>query len=111
MAVGGKLADFDVFLSEKPPIAELCEHARVGTKWYNFGVFLKLDTTKLDGIRVMNEGTDFKVVKMFELWLTTNPNATRKEIIETLTMEAIGENTLAEKYQEALRESESVWLV
>ena len=108
MAVGGELADFDVYLNEKPTLDELCEHARIGTKWYNFGVLLKLDATKLNGIRMMSEDVDFKVIKMFELWLSTNPNARRREIIETLTMEAIGENTLAANYQKALTESESV---
>lgn len=108
MAVGGELAGFDMFLNEKPTLDELYEHARVGTKWYNFGVLLKLDANKLNSIRVMNEDTDFKVVKMFELWLSTNPNARRREIIETLTMKAFGENTLAANYQKALTESESV---
>ena len=75
---------FQQFLNEKPTVTELLEHVRVDTKWYTFGVLLKLDTLKLDDIRLINEATDFKVLKMFELWLTTNPNATRREIIETL---------------------------
>ena len=42
---------------------------------------------------------------MFELWLSTKPNATRREIIETLNTDAIGEITIAERYRVALQES------
>ena len=76
---------FNQFLNVKPSIHELCEHVRVNTKWYKFGVLLSLDTTKLDTIRVMTGDDYFKALKMFELWLNTNPKATRREIIETLT--------------------------
>ena len=101
---------FQQFLNEKPTVTELLEHVRVDTKWYTFGVLLNLDTLKLDDISLMNEATDFKVLKMFELWLTTNPNATRREIIETLQKEAISESAVAEEYMKVLwktiRESE-----
>ena len=93
-------------LSGKPTLAELCEHVRIGTKWYSFGVLLKLDTCKLDDIRVLNEDIDFKTLKMFELWLSSKPNATRREIIETLKKPAIGENIVAEQYKHALMECE-----
>ena len=95
---------FNQFLSAKPTLHELCEHVNIGTKWYKFGVLLKLDTSKLDGIRVLNEDTDFKTLKMFELWLSTNPKAMRREIIDTLRKPAIGENTVAEQYKVALSE-------
>ena len=103
---------FNQFLNVKPTIRELCEHVRINTKWYKFGVLLGLNTTKLNTIRVMTGDDDFKALKMFELWLSTNPKATRREIIETLTKEAIGENTVAEEYKETLKESElkQVWL-
>ena len=97
--------DFDVFLNKKPTIDELCEHVRIDADWYVFGVLLKLDTTKLDSIKIMNEDNSFKTVKMFELWLSSNPNATRREVIETLRKQAIGKNAIAENYKKALIES------
>ena len=97
---------FNQFLNGKPTIAELCEHIRVGTKWYTFGVLLKLDTTELDSIRVMNEDTSFKTLKMFELWLSSKPKAMRRDIIETLQKPTIAENVIAEEYKRALVESE-----
>ena len=97
---------FNQFLNGKPTLAELYEHVRIGTKWYTFGVLLKLNTTELDGIRVMNEDSSFKTLKMFELWLSTNPKATRREIIETLQKQAICENVVAEQYKHVLMECE-----
>ena len=107
MAVGGNLTGFEAFLNEKPTLDELCRHVRVETKWYEFGVLLKLDIIKLDGIRLMNENSVFKAIKMFELWFSSNPTATRREIIETLRTEAIGEKTIAEDYNKALKESKT----
>ena len=91
-------------LSRKPSLHELCEHVNISTKWYTFGVLLNLDTTKLDGIRMMNEDISFKAIKMFELWLSSNPNATRNQVINTLRKETIGEISVAKNYMLTLRE-------
>ena len=108
MAVGGELTGFEAFLNEKPTLDELCRHIRVETKWYKFGVLLKLNTSKLEDIRLMNEDSGFKAIKMFELWLSSNPTATRREIIGTLRTETISEKTIAEDYSKALKESETI---
>ena len=55
----------------------MCRHI---TEWYKFGVLLKLDTTKPEGIRVMNKSCSFKIVKMFELSHSSNTIAIRREI-------------------------------
>ena len=55
-----------VFLNGKPSLDELCEHIRVGTKWYIFGILLKLDITKLDSIDQQYKDDDNKVLSMFE---------------------------------------------
>ena len=96
---------FNQFLNGKPTLDELCEHVRVSTKWYTFGVLLKLDTSKLDDIRIMNEDSSFKSLKMFELWLSSKPKAMRREIIETLQKPTIAENVIAEEYKKVLVES------
>ena len=102
---------FNQFLNGKPTLAELCEHVRINTKWYKFGVLLKLDTTKLDSIEQQYKESDVKALKMFELWLSSKPKAMRREIIDTLQKDAIGENTIAEQYQSVLKESELKKLV
>ena len=104
MSVEGEFVSIiEEVLNPRPPIHELIEHVRIDAYWYKFGVLLKLDTSKLEAIRVMNEDCSFKATKMFELWLNTNPNATRKEIIETLRKPAIGMNTIAEEYERILQ--------
>ena len=99
-------AYFQQLLNERPTVLELIEHVRVGIEWYTFGVLLKLDTIKLEDIRQMNEATEYKALKMFELWLSTNPNATRREVIETLRKDTAGASAIAEEYIKALKESE-----
>ena len=101
----GELTCFEAFLNKKPSLHELYEHVRIGTNWYKLGVLLKLDVIKLKDVRLLNEDSEFKSLKMFELWLNTNPNATRKEMLETLQKDAIGENAIAENYKIALMES------
>ena len=91
------------FLNARPTIDELCEHVRIAAKWYSFGVLLKLDTIKLDDIKRNYQESDMRALKMFDLWLRTNPNATRKEVIETLRKDAIGELTIANEYEKALK--------
>ena len=111
MACKEEVTYFEAFLNRKPSLHELYEHVRIGTNWYKLGVLLKLDVTKLNDVRLLNEDSDFKSLKMFELWLNTNPNATRKEVIETLRKDAIGENATAENYKKALIESEYCMLI
>ena len=99
-----EIMSLEDILSKKPSPQELCEHVNIGTKWYTFGVLLGLDTTKLDSIRRMNEDSSFKAIKMFELWLSSNPNATRNQVINTLKKEPIGEMSVAKSYMSTLRE-------
>ena len=106
MAVGGKLTYFDNFLNDKPTLSELCEHVILGTDWYVFGVLLDLDNTKLNAIKEMNEESPyFRATKMFELWLDTNPNPTRKEILETLPKAPVRKNAVAKEYKEVIEKS------
>ena len=100
------LADFDAFLNERPSLDELFQHVNISTKWYQFGVLLKLNPIKLDEIEHQYKDSDFKALKMFEQWLSTNPNAKRREIIETLRIEIIGQNAIAQEYLTVLTESE-----
>ena len=95
--------DFDAFLNGKPTLRELLKHvsASISTKWYQFGVLLEINNAKLDSIAKDYQESDMKALKMFELWLSSNPSASRKQIIDTLKTEAIGKNTVAEQYWKA----------
>ena len=82
---------FENKLEKKPNLAELIQHVRVGSKWHLLGVLLELDEVELNDIRRMTEGSDFKALKMFQLWLKTNPNATRRQVIDALKKEPVKE--------------------
>ena len=94
------------FLNGKPTIDEVRDHVTVDTMWYKFGELLKLDTIDLDSIDQQYKDNDSKVVKMFELWLSTNSNAIRREIINALLNPAINASAIVQKYTKALVESE-----
>ena len=101
------IGDFDAFLNGKPTLNELFKHVGISTKWYQFGVLLEINSAKLDGIDKDYQGSDMKTLKMFDLWLSSNPSASRKQIIDTLKTESISENTIAEEYQKILIKSKT----
>ena len=90
---------FEKLLEEKPTLDELCEHIRIGDKWYQFGILLKLDSKKLNDIHRRPYDSTYNTLKMFQLWLNTNPHATRRQIIDALRKEVIEENTIAHEYE------------
>ena len=91
-------------LEERPTLAELCEHIRIGTKWYHLGFQLKLSPEKLEAIHKLPDDSTYKTTKMFELWLDTKPDATRRQVIDALRKDVIGEITISHEYEVALRE-------
>ena len=91
-------------LEERPTLDELCENVQITTKWYQFGVLLKLDAKKLSDIEQSNKDADFKTLQMFKLWLDTSTNATRSQILETLRKDAIKEIAVADKYDKKLND-------
>ena len=95
---------FQEILNDRPSLAELCEHVPVSPIWYQMGVQLELDPRKLNGIELQGANFMDKMTKMFELWLDTNPQATRRQIVETLRKNSIEEITLAVQYETKLRE-------
>ena len=105
MAAG--VSTFEEILEEKPTLDELCEHIVIGTKWYQLGIQLKLDVTQLDVINEQNSDVTQKTSKMFQLWLSTNPLATRRHVLEALRKRMIGENNVANEYEKVLTSSYS----
>ena len=104
MATRSRNRAFKNVVEEKPTLHELCEHVKLGTKWYQFGVLLKLDVKSLNAIDEQNREVNQKVIKMFELWLNSSTNATRREVLETLRKDVIGEMVVAENYEKILRD-------
>ena len=96
---------FEQILDEKPTLGELCEHIRIGSKWHQLGILLKLDPKKLDDIHKLPEVSTYKTTKMFELLLDTNPHATRRQVVDALRKEVIKEITIAYEYEKTLEKS------
>ena len=69
-------------IEQRPSLAELLEHVNVSTKWRLVGIQLKLDTKRLDAIDADCADTDTKLSKMYELWLSTTPSATRGQLLQ-----------------------------
>ena len=104
-AMAARNITFEQILDEKPTLDELCEHIRIGSKWYQLGILLKLDPKKLDDIHKLPEVSTYKATKMFELWLDTNPHATRRQVVDALRKEVIKEITIAHEYEKTLGKS------
>ena len=95
---------YEEILNQRPTLEELCELVPISTKWHQMGILLKLNVKKLNEIEELPRSFTYKISKMYELWLDTNPQATRRQIVDTLKMGTIEENTLAQNYETKLRE-------
>ena len=104
MATRSRDMSFEEILNENPSLAELCEHIPITTKWYQMGIQLNLSVKKLNEIEEESKDTTDRMVKMFELWLDTNPQATRRQIVEILKMDVIDEIILALNYETKLKQ-------
>ena len=88
------------YLDQRPSVAELTKHVNVSTKWRQVGIQLELDTQRLDAIEANYHGdTDTKLSKMYEEWLNSTPNATRRQLLEVLRRSSINELYIAYKYE------------
>ena len=102
MATGD--SSFDEILNGKPTLNELCAHVPISTNWYIMGTQLELDVRKLNEIEDLSKTVPYKVSKMYEMWLDTKPQATRRKIVDTLKMEAVGQMNLAQQYETMLKD-------
>ena len=84
-------------LGQNPPLHELLDYADVGDRWKEVGIRLKLDHKALKNIDADCQNVTYKLIGMYELWLDSNPNATRREIIDVL--KKVGEASMAKKYE------------
>lgn len=92
---------------------ELTEHIDIGPNWTVVGTLLKLNQRRLDDINQQSSSSATKIIKMFELWLNTTPTASRRQVLEALRKRVVAENTVANEYEEYLKQQykESCMLV
>ena len=92
-----------IVFKQKTTLNELIKHVKVNKKWYKFGVLLNLLADELDAIEKLYQDRDvsIKALKIFFVWWNTSTNSSRKEILETLWKDAIGESAVADDYLKA----------
>ena len=70
----------------------------VRVKWYAIGIQLNISTGTLDTIKVSSTDCGICLQEMLKFWLSSRShNATLDDLLEALTSDPVGENTLAER--------------
>ncbi|XP_019861664.1 PREDICTED: NACHT, LRR and PYD domains-containing protein 13-like [Amphimedon queenslandica] len=90
-------------LDSRPSLQELMKKVCLKAKWYEIGVRLGLDSDELDAINSSPDSPGVKTSRMYKLWLNSNPQATRRELVEVL--EDMECNRQAAEYKEYLKQS------
>ena len=68
-------------LDQVPPLIEVCEHAKT-SRWYQLGIQLELVEVDLEEIR--NDTSSDKRSRMYQFWLCTHSDATRRQLLTAL---------------------------
>ena len=95
-----------VYLSQKPQLSTVCALIRA-QNWYQLGIQLDMDVATLNDIR--DDGSipfQSKRDQMFEKWLRGNAAATNKQLLDALKLKVIGEDAIAQEYEERLKREE-----
>ena len=90
------------YLNERPQLSSLCSQIRT-SRWHQLGIQLEMDQATLSNIR--DDGSisyEEKRCRMFEKWLDGNAKATNKQLLEALRLKVIGEDAMAEEYEQTL---------
>ena len=66
-----------------PDLADLLQYVTTA-KWHRLGVFLKLDSNKLDMINQDCNETEEKLTQMFQTWLKVEKDCTWYKIVQAL---------------------------
>ena len=106
MAEGGIHSSIlEQLLDQTPPLSEVCENART-SHWYNLGIQLQLDEVELEEIR--SDAGSEKRSRMYQLWLRSKSDATRRQLLTALRTKDVGEIVVARKYEKVLIEKVSL---
>ena len=96
MATGGSS-----LLDDVPPLSEICNYVRI-PNWSDLGVQLELKEEDLGRINTDPTVTD-KLSSMYQVWLNRKAkNATRKQLLKALRTNHVGQNRVANDYEQEL---------
>jgi hypothetical protein len=98
--------DIEDMLDETPTIKELLSYANVSPDWRAMGVLLNIHASKLDEIEYENHPRLWqKLDRVYQFWLKTHKKPTRRQIINALRNEIIGNFALAKEYLKSLEDN------
>lgn len=95
-------AEMESLLESRPSSQELMQQVCLESKWYDIGVMLDLNPEKLKAIRYSSVSERTKTSDMYQLWLESNPQATRRELVKVL--EDMELNRQAAEYKKNIRQ-------
>ena len=102
MATGGLSSLPPSLLDDVPPLHEICNYART-SYWDALGIQLDLDRVDLERIRTDPAVTD-KLSSMYQVWLDKKAGtATRRQLLKALRTDHVGQNRVAESYEQELK--------
>lgn len=103
MAEGGStLASIpNYILDEVPPLHEIVEHARTNC-YIELGTMLELDTEDLSNVKT-ESAVLIKLRAVYQMWLDKkSKHATRRRLLAALRTKCVGQNRVADSYEEEL---------
>ena len=102
MATRGVFSLPSSLLDDVPPLHEICNYARIG-RWYELGIELELDSVDLENIRT-DPGVTDNLLRMYQVWLDKKGGtATRRQLLKALRTDLVGQNRVAESYEQKLK--------
>uniref|UniRef100_A0A1X7SL36 Death domain-containing protein n=1 Tax=Amphimedon queenslandica TaxID=400682 RepID=A0A1X7SL36_AMPQE len=93
-------------MNGKPDLKTVCAIVRT-SRWHQLGIQLGVDEEMLQDI--LSEGSEAqdKRTQMFRTWINSQTGASHNQLVEALRLKVIGEDRMAQKYEEKVKEEAS----
>ena len=93
-------------MNGKPDLKTVCAIVRT-SRWHQLGIQLGVDEEMLHDIESDKSETQNKRTQMFRLWMASQPGASHNQLVEALRLKVIGEDRMAQEYEEKVKEEAS----
>ena len=93
-------------MNGKPDLKTVCAIVRT-SRWHQLGIQLGVDEEMLQDILSETSETQDKRTQMFRLWIASQPGASHNQLVEALRLKVIGEDRMAQEYEEKVKEEAS----
>ncbi|XP_019856401.1 PREDICTED: uncharacterized protein LOC109584927 [Amphimedon queenslandica] len=93
-------------MNGKLDLKTMCAIVRT-SRWHQLGIQLGVDSDMLHDIESEKSETQDKRTQMFRLWIASQPGASHNQLVEALRLKVIGEDRMAQEYEEKVKEEAS----